>query len=102
MIEIKQWIKPDITKVLPNENAYSSDKYNKFSVLIKQQIMIIHACDEEGNVTGYRNDGKYYGLRMDEDIIQVCIPKFGWIPVYDAIQEIYNSEIAEQAILGGE
>ena len=80
MIEIKQWIKPDITKVLPNDNEYSSDKYLKYSVLIDQEIMVIQACHEDGTLRGtFRDGGQYYGLRLNKDLIEVCIPKFGWI-----------------------
>jgi len=99
MIKIEQWIEPDIEVVLPKTNAYSDNTHNKYSILLKQQIMVIHSCDEEGITQNHRS-GKYYGLRLIEDTIEVCIPNFGWLPVYEEIQIIHNDEIAEKELLG--
>ena len=100
MIEIKKWVKPDIIKILHKTNNYSSEKFTQYSILIEQSIMVTHDCHEDGEIESYKRDGKYFGLRVNKDIIEVCIPKYGWIPVYEEIQEIYNNEIAEKAIFG--
>ena len=42
----------------------------------------------------------YYGIKLVDDKIEACIPKFGWIPVYEEIQEIYSEMLAEKVLLG--
>ena len=99
MIEIKKWVKPDLEVVLPNDNTYATTKHLKYSLLFEQQIMVVQDCNEDGEVRSHRQS-TYFGLRKDGDDIEVCIPKFGWISVYEEIQEKYNNEIADKTILG--
>ena len=100
MIEIKQWVEPDLIMVLPNKDNYANTKFNRYSILIDRQMMAIHGCDEDGLVTSYTNSGRYYGLKMEGDMISVCIPSRGWVPVLEQIQAHYSDKLAEQELIG--
>ena len=101
MIELRKWIEPDISMLLPKpEGSYTSVTYFTYSILFKEQILVITPSNEDGTGTGYGSTSKYYGLRLVEDKIEVCIPKFGWIPIYEEIQNKYNDTIADKEILG--
>ena len=99
MIEIRQWVKPDIVCVLPKQNVYGDETHDKYSIVIEKQIIVIQSCDSEGNLPHY-NNANYYGLRVIKDKMDICLPKHGWIPVYEEIQDMYNEELAEQVLIG--
>ena len=100
MIEIKKWVKPDISKILPtNKDTYSPSTHQLFSVIFKDQILVVSECGEKG-ISEYGLVTNYYGLRLVEEKIEVCIPKCGWVPIYKEIQDVYSNEIADKAILG--
>lgn len=71
-----------------------------YSLLIKEEVMAVQKCEQDGTPI-YGNKYNYFGCRIIEDKIEVCIPQYGWIPVYKEIQDKYNNEIADTAILGG-
>jgi len=101
MVEIRQLVEPDIEVVINFDSQYSNSEYYKYSVLFKQQMLVVQACNKEGMVGRYEaNNGKYYGLRLINENIEVCIPESGWIPIYEEIQEKHNNKIADKTILG--
>ena len=100
MIEIRKWIKPDLTIVLPKpDSSYASSTHIKYSIIFKDGLLVTTECGEDG-YRKYNDGNKYYGLKIIEDKIEVCIPKFGWIPVYEEIQNAYNSETVDKIVLG--
>ena len=102
MVEIKKWVKPDIQLILQKQKReFGASEYNMYSVLFKDNLLAICDCDPQGSIKHYSTT-KFYALRIntENDIIQVCIPKYGWVCIYEEIQNKYNDTIAEMQLLG--
>ena len=101
MIEIKKFISPDLEIILPKpEGSYSSSSHFRYSIVFEDMMLVIGECLEDGTHKSYGSENKYYGLKLVKDNMFVCIPKFGWIPIYEEIQTKYNEQLAEKVILG--
>lgn len=101
MIEIRKWIQADLTIILPKpEGSYSSSSHYKYSVVLSDSLMVVTECNDDGGHSGYGSSNKYYAIKKIDDKLEICIPKFGWIPVYEEIQNAYNSETVDKIVLG--
>jgi len=102
MIQISKYIEPDISAVIERTDSYKDDHYELVSVVFEEGLVVINECSAEGEVSSYNyRNSKYYGMRMKGDIIQVCVPKHGYIPIYEQIQDKYNEQLAEKVLLDG-
>ena len=97
MIEIRKFFKPDLEIVRPNRR-YPGD-WEKFSAVFSEHIMVVQNCFENGEEKDSWTKC-YYACRITNDVIEICIPKYGWVTAYDDINQKYKEEIAEKILLG--
>lgn len=98
MIRVNKYIRPDISAVIENQKSYKKG-YELISVSFEEGIAVIQDCTEDGGVDRYGHSIRYYAIRMKEDIIEICLPKHGFIPIVGEIQDKRNEELAEKALL---
>lgn len=97
-VTIKKNIPADLQVVVAGE--YSKTDYRLLSLVISEGILIEEECNEEG--IPYRDSYKepaYSACRINNDTIEICHKKLGWVPADEKLNDAYREMLADKVLL---
>lgn len=100
MVTIKKNVYPDVQVVISKESYGDKIEFKLLSFVKSESVIIEEDCNEDGfpDRNSYRSP-QYIACRLTEDVIEICDPKFGWIPADERLNEEYKSILADKELL---
>lgn len=101
MVTIKKNLLPDVQVVISKETYGNKIEHKLLSFVKSESVLIEENCSEDGipDRDSYRGP-EYHACRLTDDVIEVCDPKYGWIPADEKLNDEYKSILADKELLG--
>jgi len=100
-VTIKKNVLADLQVKVTTTKYNNELEYNLLSLVISENIIVEESCNEDGVPDrGSYKEPAYGACRLNDDIIEICHPKLGWVPADNKLNEAYASMLAEKALLG--
>lgn len=99
MVTIKKNVFPDVQVVISRKKYNDEIEYYLVSFVKSESVIIAEECTEDGIFKKSYKDPEFYACRMNDDMIEICDTKMGWIPAYPELNDEYKSILADKELL---
>lgn len=100
-VTIKKNVSADLQAVVATESYGGKFEYHLLSLVISESILIEEECNDEGIPDRDSYKEPIYGAcRINNDVIEVCHQKLGWVPADPKLNDAYREVLADKALLG--